>query len=142
LIPRAVSSPSPPTGPGYYSLLDVVTGNYRENPPKFGYPRFAVGPIPNFDSDWRYVDQPGYDADILEKLHRIHVGDNGCSPPAASSLPLLRREQQPPSAARTTTTSSPACASSATCGTRTPSGIFVEGMSSQDFNYNPKLARP
>src|SRR5260221_4283947 len=76
LIPRAGFFAVPPTGPGYYSLLDVVTGEYRENPPKFGYPRFAVGPIPNFDTDWRYVDQPGYDADLLEKLHRIHLGDN------------------------------------------------------------------
>jgi Alginate export len=65
-----------PTGPGYYSLLDCLTGNYREKPPAFGYPRFAIMAPSLFDADWRYVDQPGYEPDWLERLHRIHLGDN------------------------------------------------------------------
>jgi hypothetical protein len=66
----------PPTGPGYYSLLDQLTGRCSENAPTFGYPRFAIIPQGFFDTDWRYVDKPGYDPDLLERLHRIHLGDN------------------------------------------------------------------
>ena len=68
--------PIAPTGPGYYSLLDLATGNYREAPPKFGYPRIGIMAQGFFDTDWRYVDDPNYDPDILERLHRIHLGDN------------------------------------------------------------------
>jgi hypothetical protein len=65
-----------PTGPGYYSLLDVILGNYRENPPRFGYPRHAVDAQPFFDADFRYVDKSDSNPDFLERLHRIHIGDN------------------------------------------------------------------
>ncbi len=65
-----------PTGPGYYSALDVILDNYRENPPQFGYPRHAVNATPFFDADFRYVDNPDYNPDVFERLHRIHVGDN------------------------------------------------------------------
>jgi hypothetical protein len=75
-IPRPGFFAVPPTGPGYYSLLDALTGNYRETPPKFGYPRFALMFQGFFDTDWRYVDEPGYQPDLLERLHRIHIGDN------------------------------------------------------------------
>jgi hypothetical protein len=76
VIPRPAFYPMPPMGAGYYSLLDMLTGNYRDKPPAFGYPRFALIPPGFFDSDWRYVDQPGYEPDLLEQLHRIHIGDN------------------------------------------------------------------
>src|ERR1043166_2763589 len=75
-LAKAGFFPVLPTGPGYYSLLDVATGNYRENPPKFGYPRFGIMPQAFFDTDWSYVDDPNYDPDILERLHRVHIGDN------------------------------------------------------------------
>jgi Alginate export len=75
-IPRPGFFAVPPTGPGYYSLLDLLTGNHRDNAPAFGYPRSAIMSNANFDTDWRFVDQPGYDPDLLERLHRIHLGDN------------------------------------------------------------------
>ena len=58
LIPRPGFFPMPPTGCGYYSLLDMVTGNFREDAPKYGYPRHAIMATPFFDTDWRYVDDP------------------------------------------------------------------------------------
>src|ERR1700686_4245212 len=36
LIPRPGFFTVLPTGPGYYSALDILTGNYREKPPTFG----------------------------------------------------------------------------------------------------------
>src|SRR5437588_9272898 len=75
-MPRPGFFAVPPSGPGYYSMLDEVTGNCREKRPAFGYPPSAIMPFPNFDTDWRYVDQPGYEPDALERLHRIHLGDN------------------------------------------------------------------
>src|SRR5688572_4531477 len=37
VFPRPGMFPIPPTGPGYYSLLDAVHGKCREKPPQFGY---------------------------------------------------------------------------------------------------------
>lgn len=65
----------PPTGPGYYSLLDQLTGNCEKEPPKSGYPRtFAMFPG-LFDADFSYVDKKA-DPLLTEKLHRIHLGDD------------------------------------------------------------------
>jgi len=65
-----------PKGPGYYSLMDVVMGDYRLTPPKSGYPPFGLMATPFFETDFRYVDDPKQSPDFLEKLHRIHLGDN------------------------------------------------------------------
>jgi hypothetical protein len=75
-IPRPGFFAVQPTGPGYYSLLDQLTGQYREKPPTFGYPRSAIMINAMFDTDWSYVDKEGYQPDILERLHRLHLGDN------------------------------------------------------------------
>jgi hypothetical protein len=65
-----------PTGPGYYSLWDVITDNYRQAPPKYGYPRFCLMINSLFDADFRYLDDPNNkDHDIFDALHRIHLGD-------------------------------------------------------------------
>lgn len=74
--PRPGYFPMLPTGPGYYSLLDAIHGNYREAPPKSAHPRHFISPTPFFDADYRYIDAPGYDPDFLERLHRVHLGDN------------------------------------------------------------------
>jgi hypothetical protein len=78
VLAKAGFWPVLPTGPGYYSLRDALQGSGRENPPPFGYNRFAIYPYPFFDADFRYVDDPkrNQDVDLLEKLHRIHVGDD------------------------------------------------------------------
>ncbi len=66
----------PPKGCGYYTGLDWLQGKTREAPQKYPFPAFALFGPGFFDGDWRYVDQPGYNPDIFEKLHRIHLGDN------------------------------------------------------------------
>jgi hypothetical protein len=66
-----------PTGPGYYSLLDVCQGNYREKPPIFPHPPVASIAWPAFEYDYRFLDKPdspGYG--FSDCLHRIRLGDN------------------------------------------------------------------
>ena len=69
--------PNPPTGPGYYSLLDVLTGECRQGPPKYPYPRFALMPPSFFDADFRYLDDPNNtEHDYLDPLKRIRLGND------------------------------------------------------------------
>jgi len=66
-----------PTGEGYYSLYDLVTGNLRQAPPKWPYPRLTFDPFPFFDADFRYLDDPNnQDTDWADCLKRIRLGDN------------------------------------------------------------------
>ena len=50
----------PPTGPGYYSLWDLATGNKREKPPVAPYAPFALLTTPSYDIDFRYMDTPAH----------------------------------------------------------------------------------
>src|SRR5262245_19280742 len=75
--PRPGWFPVLPNGPGYYSLHDVLTGNYRKGPPKYPYPRFLVIPFSMFNLDWRYLDDPkNEEHDIFDFLKRIHLVDD------------------------------------------------------------------
>lgn len=66
-----------PTGRGYYSLADVLNGECREGPPKYGYPRFALMPPSFFDIDFRYLDDPkNTDHDFFDPLKRVRIGDD------------------------------------------------------------------
>jgi hypothetical protein len=77
VYPRTGDFPVPPSGPGYYSLYDWLTGNYRQAPPKFPYSRFGLMPPSFFDADFRYLDDPNNtDYDWSDFLHRIYIGDN------------------------------------------------------------------
>ncbi len=77
ILPRVGNFPIPPTGPGYYSLLDFLKGNYREKPPRFPY-SFTGGMFNSFfDADFRYLDDPkNTQHDIFDAIHRVHLGDN------------------------------------------------------------------
>ena len=66
----------PPTGPGYYSLLDLVTGNKREKPPVAPYAPFALLTTPAFDIDFRYLSTPGHEKNIFDPVKRIRLGDD------------------------------------------------------------------
>src|SRR5262245_16956524 len=44
--PRLGAFTIPPKGPGYYSLKDVLEGNWREAPPKFPYPPTSLNANP------------------------------------------------------------------------------------------------
>src|SRR5579872_7104242 len=66
-----------PTGPGYYSLKDVLTDNYREKPPVYPWPPFCLDVVPFYDNNFRYLDNPdNTQTDWLDCIKRIHLGDN------------------------------------------------------------------
>ena len=61
----------PPTGKGYYSLLDAITGNELKAPPKYPYPRVSPLFSSFFDVDWRYLDKPdNTETDFFDCLKR------------------------------------------------------------------------
>jgi hypothetical protein len=76
VMPRPGAFNPPPTGCGYYSMLDWIKGDQKPAAPKSAYPAFALMAPSFFDADFRYVDDPNYSPDFLERLHRIHLGDD------------------------------------------------------------------
>ena len=67
----------PPADAGYYSLLDVLRGRYRQAPPKYPYPRFGIIPWSFFDADWRYLDNPAnQEYDAFDFFKRIRFLDD------------------------------------------------------------------
>ena len=65
-----------PSGPGYYSLWDHITGNKRENPPVSPYAPYALMTTPAFDIDFRYLEKPEHEKDIFDPVKRIYLGDD------------------------------------------------------------------
>jgi hypothetical protein len=75
IFPRLGNFPNPPTGPGFYSLADVIHHNYRENPPRFPYFPSAAMAFSFFDADFRYLDDPkNTQHDLFDPLHRCRLG--------------------------------------------------------------------
>jgi hypothetical protein len=75
--PRTGNFFFPPSGPGYYSLEDCLTGNSREKPPKAPWPPVSPDFFPFYDADFRYLDDPkNQQHDWLDCIKRIHCGDN------------------------------------------------------------------
>lgn len=67
----------PPAGPAYYSVVDLIRGDYREGPPKYPYSRISLMPPSFFNADWRYLEKPdNQEHDLFDPLKRIHLGDN------------------------------------------------------------------
>ena len=66
----------PPSGPGYYSLWDHLSGNKREGPPVFPYAPYALMTTPAYNMDFRYLEKPGYEPDFFDPLKRIKLGDD------------------------------------------------------------------
>ena len=57
--------------------MDVVTGNYRDAPPRSPYPPYALMRNSFFDSDFRYLDDPNYvSEDFFDRFHNVHLGDD------------------------------------------------------------------
>lgn len=76
-FPRPGMFPVPPTGPGYYSLLDAVRGNCLQAPPKYPYPRSALMQPSFFDTSFAYLDDPkNTEHDRYDPLKRMHLGDD------------------------------------------------------------------
>lgn len=76
-FPRPGFFPVPPTGPGYYSLLDQIRGECRKAPPKWPYPRSGLAQPSFFDLDnFSYLDDPkNTELDYTDCLHRIRHND-------------------------------------------------------------------
>jgi hypothetical protein len=75
--PRAGAFLILPTGPGYYSLRDLLEGNYRDKPPKFPYPPFCLNFGSFYDADFRFLDDPANTQfDCFDPIKRIHCGDD------------------------------------------------------------------
>lgn len=75
-MPRVGIFVVPPSGPGYYSLWDLITGNKRETPPVSPYAPFALLPTSAFDIDFRYLEKPDHEKDFFDPLKRIHLNDD------------------------------------------------------------------
>jgi hypothetical protein len=75
-LPRLGMFPLAPSGPGYYSGWDALLHEEHQKPPQYPFPFFALSPLSFYDADWRFVDDPNYRPDALERLKRIHLDDN------------------------------------------------------------------
>jgi hypothetical protein len=75
-MPRPGVSITPPSGAGYYSLWDQITGNERKAPPVAPYAPFGLLPTSSFDIDFRYLAKPGYEKDLFDPLKRIKLADD------------------------------------------------------------------
>lgn len=66
-----------PTGPGYYSLRDVLEHHARPAPPFYPYPPQSLKAYSFFDADFRYLERPdNTQHDWLDPLKRVHLCDN------------------------------------------------------------------
>lgn len=75
-LPRLGMFVMPATGPGYYSLMDLITGNERQGPPVAPYPPYALSTHPAFDVDFKYLAKPDHEKDFFDPVKRIHLGDD------------------------------------------------------------------
>ncbi|HTU26836.1 MAG TPA: alginate export family protein [Pirellulales bacterium] len=66
-----------PSGPGYYSARDFLSGNFRPSAPSVPYPPVASNPIAFFDANYKFLDgvDPA-DRDFFGRLKRRHPGDD------------------------------------------------------------------
>src|SRR5262249_38624241 len=66
-----------PTGPGYYTTLQMLRDEMAEKPPRWPYQRNGGVMMPVFEYDFSYLDSvPPPDPDWAEMLKRIPVGDH------------------------------------------------------------------
>jgi Alginate export len=86
--------PIEPSAPGYYSLRDLVFGDFRDPAPRFPYPpslpsadggglKYAYPPyglmrFSFFNADFSFLDDPNYTQprDFFDEFHRIHLCDD------------------------------------------------------------------
>ncbi len=65
-----------PSGPGYYTLYDYLTGKQLQERPKNPYLQWGQNANPFFNVDFRYLDNPNNtEAFFLDGIKRIHLGN-------------------------------------------------------------------
>jgi hypothetical protein len=75
-MPRTGFFANPPTGPGYFSAVDWLHGDYKEKRPPSGYLPFSIMGPGFFDADFRYIEsKPVEERTISERLKRIYLTD-------------------------------------------------------------------
>jgi hypothetical protein len=80
-IPTILPKPGvffmPPQGPGYYSLWDVITDNYRQNRPPQPYSAISPDIYPFFNANFKYLDNPDAEwQSPSDALKRMLLGDD------------------------------------------------------------------
>ncbi len=65
-----------PSGGGYYSLMDWLHGDYRDSAPPAPYPPQALMPLPFFDVNWKFLDDPEKSWGWTDGLKRQPLGNN------------------------------------------------------------------
>ncbi len=78
-----------PTGPGYYSLKDVLTDNYLEKPPVYPWPPFTLDLVPFFDNNSPLPRRTGQHPTRL-------VGPAQAHPPGRQLVVIFRRRGADP----------------------------------------------
>src|SRR5262249_13508958 len=76
-MPRTGVFIIPPSGPGYYSALDLILRRDWPDRPKQPYGPYGACAFSFFDADFRYLDDPNNtQTDWLDWLKRIHPTDD------------------------------------------------------------------
>jgi Alginate export len=66
-----------PSGRGYYTLFDFLTGREVQDRPKNPYLQWGQNANPFFNVDFRYLDNPNNtETFLLDSLKRIHLDNN------------------------------------------------------------------
>jgi Alginate export len=65
------------SGPGYYSALDLLRGQYREKAPPAPFGTSGSDATPLYDHDFRYLDKPDNTYHLWSDFYkRVHLGDD------------------------------------------------------------------
>ena len=76
-FPRPGNFFVPPSGPGYYSLVDQLRATSTKGATRSGYPAFAIMAPAFYDADFRYLDgTPSEARRPFERLKRLRLGEN------------------------------------------------------------------
>ncbi|HWY87692.1 MAG TPA: alginate export family protein, partial [Gemmataceae bacterium] len=103
-------------------------------------PRFAINATPFFDADFRYVDEPGADPDLLERMHRIHIGDDWMFATGGEFRFRYYNEVNSRLTGKDNSYDLTRLRVFGDLWYKDRLRLYVEGIDSQDFNYNKKLA--
>lgn len=76
-FPRAGNFFNAPSGPGYYTLFDLVRDRELPDRPKNPYLQWGQNANPSYNLDFRFLDDPvNTQFDFLDPIKRVHLGDN------------------------------------------------------------------
>ena len=66
-----------PSGPGYYTFLDLLRGEYRSEAPPAPFGLRALNVTPFYDRDFRFLDSPDNTNHLwTDAFKRVHLGDD------------------------------------------------------------------